>query len=37
METIQKELYSSPEVYTIEFKAEGIVCTSKEQYDPTYF
>ena len=37
METIQKELYTAPEVYAIEVKVAGIICNSKEQYYPTPF
>jgi len=37
MESIQKEQYSSPEVYAIEVKVRGILCASKEEYYPTPF
>ena len=37
METIQKELYTAPEVYAIEVKVAGIICNSKEQYYPLPF
>lgn len=37
METVQKELYTAPEVYAIEVKVAGIFCASKDPYYPLPF
>ena len=37
MESTEKFIYEAPTVVVVEARTEGIICASKDGYDPTLF
>ena len=37
MESKDKDLYEAPTILVVEAKTEGIICASKDGYDPISF